>query len=71
MTETINLAFQDSGHKKSDYSATGATGDMGSIPRSGRSPGEWRGNPLPGSCLDNSRDGAGWWATVHGEARVA
>ena len=71
MTEMINLAFQDSDRKKSDRSSTGGTGDTGSIPRSGRSPGEWHGNLLPGSCLDNSMDTAGWWPTVHGEGRVA
>ena len=27
--------------------------DMGSIPRSGRSPGEGHGNPLQYSCLEN------------------
>ena len=29
-------------------------GDLGSIPRSGRSPGERNGNPLQYSCLRNS-----------------
>ena len=28
-------------------------GDLGSIPRSGRSPGEGNGNPLQYSCLEN------------------
>ena len=28
-------------------------GDLGSIPGSGRSPGEWNGNPLQYSCLEN------------------
>ena len=28
-------------------------GDAGSIPGSGRSPGEGNGNPLPCSCLEN------------------
>ena len=32
------------------------TGDAGSIPESGRSPGEGNGNPLQYSCLGNSRD---------------
>ena len=41
-------------------------GDLGSIPRSGRSPGEGNGNPLQYSCLENSMDGRAWWATVHG-----
>ena len=41
-------------------------GDLGSIPGSGRSPGEGNGNPLQYSCLENSLEGAAWWATVHG-----
>ena len=32
-------------------------GDVGSIPGSGRSPGEGNGNPLQFSCLENSMDG--------------
>ena len=32
-------------------------GDPGSIPGSGRSPGEGDGNPLQYSCLENSMDG--------------
>ena len=32
-------------------------GDLGSIPRSGRSPGEGNGNPLQYSCLENPMDG--------------
>ena len=31
--------------------------DLGSIPGSGRSPGEGNGNPLQYSCLENSMDG--------------
>ena len=41
-------------------------GDPGSIPGSGRSPGEGNGNPLQYSCLENSMDREAWWATVHG-----
>ena len=41
-------------------------GYTGSIPGSGRSPGEGNGNPLQYSCLENSMDGGAWWATVHG-----
>jgi len=40
-------------------------GDVGSIPGSGRSPGEGDGNPLQHSCLGNLRDKGAWWATVH------
>ena len=32
-------------------------GDLGSIPGSGRSPGEGNGNPLQYSCLKNPMDG--------------
>ena len=41
-------------------------GGLGSIPGSGRSPGEANGNPLQHSCLENPMDGRAWWATVHG-----
>ena len=41
-------------------------GDLGSIPESGRSPGEGNGNPPQYSCLENPMDGGAWWATVHG-----
>ena len=40
--------------------------DLGSIPRSGRSPGEGKDNPLQYSCLGNSMDRGAWWSTVHG-----
>ena len=48
--------------KASVYNA----GDLGSIPGSGRSPGEGNGNPLQYSCLENPMDGGAWWAAVHG-----
>ena len=44
-------------------------GDLGSIPGSGRSPGEGNGNPLQYSCLENGMDRGAWWATVHGVAK--
>ena len=44
-------------------------GDLGSIPGSGRSPGEGNGNPHQYSCLENSVDGGAWEATVHGVAK--
>ena len=40
-------------------------GDVGSIPESGRSPGEGNGNPLQYSYLENPMDRGTWWATVH------
>ena len=43
-------------------------GDPGSIPGFGRSPGEWNGNPLQDSCLENSMDRGAWRVTGHGAA---
>ena len=40
--------------------------DPGSIPGSGRPPGEGNGNPLQYSSLENPMDGGAWSATVHG-----
>ena len=31
--------------------------------------GEGNGNPLQYSCLENPRDGGGWWAAVYGVAQ--
>ena len=56
----------DSDSKESSCSA----GDSGSIPGSGRSPGEGNGNPLQYSCLENSMDRGAWQATVHGVAEL-
>ena len=41
-------------------------GDLGSIPGSGRSPGEGNGTPLQYSCLENPMDRGAWQVTVHG-----
>ena len=43
--------------------------DPGSIPGSGRSPGEGNGNPLQYSCLENSMDRRAWGVTVHAVAK--
>ena len=51
--------------KASAYNA----GDLGSIPGSGKSPGEGNGNPLQYSCPENPMDGGAWWATVHRVAK--
>ena len=45
-----------------------STGDLGSIPGSGKSPGEENGNPLQGSCWENLIDRGALPATVHGIA---
>ena len=41
-------------------------GNLGSIPGSGRSPGEENGNPLQHSCLENSMDRGAWEVIVDG-----
>ena len=43
--------------------------DTDSIPESGRFPGGGYGNPLQGSCLENSMNKGAWWATVQGVAK--
>ena len=40
-------------------------GDLGSIPGSGRSPGEGNDTLLQYSCLENSMGSIAWWVTVH------
>ena len=47
------------GGSEVEASASNA-GDLGSIPGSGRSPGEGNGNPLQYSCLENPLDGGAW-----------
>ena len=48
---------------------TGSGGDSGSIPGSGRSPGEGHGNLLQYPCLENPMDRGAWRATVHSIAK--
>ena len=45
-------------------------GIVGSIPGSGRCPGEGNGNPLQYSCLGNPMDRGAWRATVHGVTSI-
>ena len=39
--------------------------DTSSVPRPGRSPAEWHGNPLQYSSLKNPMDRGVWWTSVH------
>ena len=68
-SQIFTLSMQDfpggSDGKASAYNV----GDLGSIPGSGRSPGEGNGTPLQYSCLENPMDGGAWLATVHGVAK--
>ena len=40
-------------------------GDPGSIPGSGKPPGEGNDNPFQHYCVENPMDRGVWWATVH------
>ena len=53
----INGGFPSGTVVKNMAANAGDTGDTGSIPESGRSPGAGNGNPLQYSCLENSMDG--------------
>ena len=65
MDYTVHVGFPGGSEVK--VSACNAE-DLGSIPGSGRSPGEGNGNPLQYSCLENPMDRGAWWAPVHGVA---
>ena len=49
--------------------STCQAGDLGSIPRLGRFPGEGNANSLQCSCLGNPMDRGGWWAAISGVAK--
>ena len=46
-------------------SNAGNTGDEGTIPGLGKSPGGGYGSLLQYSCLENPMNRGDWWATVH------
>ena len=62
------MGFPGSSVVKNQPADAGDTGDVGSIPGSGRSPGEANGSPLQYSCLENPMDRGAWQATIHGIA---
>ena len=55
--ECIDKGFPGGSEVKESASSAG---DPGSIPGSGRSPGEGNGNPLQHSCLENPMDREAW-----------
>ena len=59
------MGFPDSSEGKESACNAGDTGDEGSIPGSGRSPGGGNGNPPQHSCLENPMDRGAWQATVY------
>ena len=68
LKDSIRIYFPVLGflyHWLSDKEPTCQAGDTGSIPGSGRSPGEGNGNPLQYSCLGNPMDRGAWQATVY------
>ena len=54
---------------KNTTANAGDSGDMGSVPGLGRSPGEGNSNSLQYFCLENSMDRGPWQAMVHGVAK--
>ena len=63
----INIYFLLSLNRKIDFpggsdgkASVYNAGGLGSIPGSGRSPGEGNGNPLQYSCLENPTDRGAW-----------
>ena len=65
-----DILFRLMGSSEDKVSACNA-GDLGSIPGSGRSPGEGNGYPLQYSCLETPMDGGAWWAAAHGVTKEA
>ena len=63
------MGFPDGSAGKESACSAGDTGDVGSIPGSGRSPEEGNGNLLQYSCLENPMDRGAWWATVQRVAK--
>ena len=63
------MGFPGSSVVKNLPANAGYTRDAGSIPGSGRSPGEGNGTPLQYSCLGNPMDRGAWQAIVHGVAK--
>ena len=65
----IREGFPGGSVGKESTCSAGDTGDSGSIPESGRSPGGGHGNPLQYSCLENLMNRGAWQATVRRVAK--
>ena len=63
------MSFPGGANVKNLPTNSGGTGVEGSIPGSGRAPGEGNGYPLQYSCLGSLTDRGAWWVTVHGVAK--
>ena len=60
------MGFPGGAVVKNPPANAGDARDEGSVPESGRSPGEGNGNPLQYSCLENPMEKGTWWAMVQG-----
>ena len=67
---TQNLSIPGGTVVKNPPANAGDSRDMGSIPRSRRSPGGGHGNTRQYSCLENPMDRGAWWATVMGSQQA-
>ena len=67
---TYSVMYMGFPHRSVGKESANNAGDLGSIPGSGRSPGEGNGNPLQYSCLGDPMDRGAWRATVHRIAGV-
>ena len=65
----MSLAFTRMPHDSVGKESAPNAGGPGSIPGSGRSPGEGNGNPLQYSCPVNPKVREASWAIVHGIAK--
>ena len=57
------MGFPGGSGVKNPPANAGDSGEEGSIPGWGRSPGKGNGKPLQYSCLENPMDRGDWWAT--------
>ena len=64
-----SLGFPGGASGKEYAGQSGDVRDAGSIPGSGRCPGEENDNPLQYACLVNLMDRGAWQAIVHGVAK--
>ena len=64
----VNMVVAPGGIESKESSCS--TGDPGSIPGSGRSPGVGNGHPLPYSCWENPMDEGAWWARLWGHKEL-
>ena len=64
--DMLSLGLPDGSVGKEYTCNAGDAEDSGSIPESGKFPGEGNSTPLQDSCLGNPMDRRAWRATVHG-----